>query len=210
MLFDHASGTRAVDRARPPDWRSVSQRRGLDRNDPTIPSSKHQTDDQLLRQARHDVRVAGWTLAVERALSERLLEMRGPEESVISPQKRSKSGDGPMLALGDLCLPGGRTPHDFMRTAEDGSQVRGRALPEHQARRDAASQEAVRSCSSSSTIACPRARLRQSSSATTTSRRLVGQSRALRASGQRAADRGVRVSRSRPRPRVRSGELTRC
>lgn len=93
-----------------------------DRNDPTIPSSKHQTDDQLLRQARHDVRVAGWMLAVERALSERLLEMRGPEESVISPQKRSKSGDGPMLALGDLCLPGGRTPHDFMRTAEDGSR----------------------------------------------------------------------------------------
>ena len=93
-----------------------------DRNDPTIPSSKHQTDDQLLRQARHDVRVAGWMLAVERALSEHLLEMRGPEESVISPQKRSKSGDGPMLALGDLCLPGGRTPHDFMRTAEDGSR----------------------------------------------------------------------------------------
>ncbi|MFZ2112470.1 MAG: replication-relaxation family protein [Solirubrobacteraceae bacterium] len=93
-----------------------------DRNDPTIPSSKHQTDDQLLRQARHDVRVAGWTLAVERALSERLLELRGPEESVISPRKRSKSGDGPMLALGDICLPGGRTPHDFMRTAEDGSR----------------------------------------------------------------------------------------
>ncbi len=93
-----------------------------DRNDPTIPSSKHQTDDQLLRQARHDVRVAGWTLAVERALSERLLELRGPEESVISPQKRSKSGEGPMLALGDLCLPGGRTPHDFMRTVEDGSR----------------------------------------------------------------------------------------
>lgn len=93
-----------------------------DRNDPTIPSPKPQTDDQLLRQARHDVRVVGWTLAVERALSERLLELRGPEESVISPQKRSKSGDGPMLALSDLCLPGGRTPHDFMRTAQDGSR----------------------------------------------------------------------------------------
>ena len=91
------------------------------RNDSITPSPKHQTDDQLLRQARHDVRVAGWTLAVERALSERLLELKGPEESVISPQ-RSKSGDGPMLALSDLCLPGGRTPHDFMRTAEDGSR----------------------------------------------------------------------------------------
>ncbi len=93
-----------------------------DGNDPTIPSPNHQTDDRLLRQARHDVRVAGWTLAVERVMSERLRELRGPEESVISPQKRSKSGDGPMLALSDLCLPGGRTPHDFMRTAEDGSR----------------------------------------------------------------------------------------
>jgi hypothetical protein len=93
-----------------------------DRNDSTFPSYKHQTDDQLLRQGRHDVRVAGWTLAVERTLSERLLELRGPEESVISPRKRSKPGDGPMLALADLCLPGGRTPHDFMRTAEDGSR----------------------------------------------------------------------------------------
>lgn len=90
---------------------------------PTIPSSKHSTNDQLLRQARHDVRVAGWTLAVEQALSEHLLQLRGPEESVISPQKRSKSGDGPMLAPGDLCLPGGRTPHDFMRTLADGSRV---------------------------------------------------------------------------------------
>ncbi len=90
---------------------------------PTTPSYKHSTDDQLLRQARHDVRVAGWTLAVEQALSGHLLELRGPEESVISPQKRSKSGDGPMLAPGDLCLPGGRTPHDFMRTLADGSRV---------------------------------------------------------------------------------------
>lgn len=92
-----------------------------DRDDPTIPS-RHQTDDQLLRQARRDVRVAGWTFAVERALSEGLLELRGPEGSVISPQKRSKSNGGAMLALDDLCLPGGRAPHDFMRTAEDGSR----------------------------------------------------------------------------------------
>ena len=93
-----------------------------DRNDQTIPTSKHLTEDQLLRRARHDVRVTGWTLAVERALAEGLLELRGSEESVISPQKRSKSGDGPMLGLADLCLPGGRTPHDFMRTANDGSR----------------------------------------------------------------------------------------
>ncbi len=106
----HSTASRSL-----PGWVS-------DGNDPTTPQSKHQTEDQLLRQARHDVRVAGWTLAVERALSERLQEVRGPEWSVISPRKRSKSGDGQMLAPGDLCLPGGRTPHDFMRTAEDGSR----------------------------------------------------------------------------------------
>jgi hypothetical protein len=95
-----------------------------DGNDgPVIPSTKRGTDDQLLRQARHDVRVAGWTLAVEQALPERLLELRGPEQSVISPRKHSKSGDGPMLAPCDLCLPGGRTPHDFMRTLADGDRV---------------------------------------------------------------------------------------
>ncbi len=94
-----------------------------DRNDPITSSSKRQTDDQLLQQVRHDVRVAGWTFAVERALSERPLELRGPEDSAITPRKRLKSGDGPMLALCDLCLPGGRTPHDFMRTLEDGSRV---------------------------------------------------------------------------------------
>lgn len=94
-----------------------------DRNDPIILTSKQQTDDQLLRQARHDVRVAGWTLAVERALSEGLLELRGPAESVISPQKHSRSGDGPILTLRDLCLPGGRTPHDFTRILENGDRV---------------------------------------------------------------------------------------
>lgn len=90
---------------------------------PAVTLSKHSTDGQLLQQARHDIRVAGWALALEQALSERLLELRGPEESVISPRKRSKSGDGPMLAPSDLCLPGGRTPHDFMRTLNDGGRV---------------------------------------------------------------------------------------
>jgi Replication-relaxation len=89
--------------------------------EPTI--SKQHTNGQVLRQARHDVHVVGWTLAVERALSERLLTLRGPDESAISPPTRSKAGDGPMLALGDLCLPGGRTPHGFMRTVEDGVRV---------------------------------------------------------------------------------------
>jgi hypothetical protein len=90
-------------------------------NSSAIASTGGRTVDRLLRQACHDVRVAGWVFAVERALSERLLALCGPEESMISPRLRSK--DGPMLAPSDLALPGGRTPHDFMRTTEDGVRV---------------------------------------------------------------------------------------
>lgn len=86
-------------------------------------SSREVTGDRLLRQARHDVRVAGWVLAVERALAEVPLRLRGPADSVISPPPRSRSNSGGMLAPGDLCLPGGRTPHDFLRTIEKDTRV---------------------------------------------------------------------------------------
>jgi hypothetical protein len=91
-------------------------------NDP-IPHPNPRTGEPLLRQARHDVRAAGWALALERALANGLLALRGPGESAISPPSRSKAGERSMLELGDLCLPGGRTPHDFLRTVEPGVRV---------------------------------------------------------------------------------------
>jgi hypothetical protein len=101
----------------------------LDRADPhgnyrpTSPSSGR-GGDQLLRQARRDVRVAGWALAVERALADGLLVLEGSIGSVISPPPpRSKTSGASMLALADLSLPEGRTPHDFLRTVEKGSRV---------------------------------------------------------------------------------------
>jgi hypothetical protein len=78
--------------------------------------------NRLLRQARHDVRVVGWALAVERALAVGPLEMKGPNESSISPW-RSKAGARSMLAPTDLCLPGGRTPHGFLRTVDGGART---------------------------------------------------------------------------------------
>ncbi len=69
----------------------------------------------MLRQARHEVRVTGWALALERALGGTALRLRGPKESVLSPPLRS----GPA----DLRLPGGRTPHDFLRTDSRGERV---------------------------------------------------------------------------------------
>jgi len=96
---------------------------GAHGNDPPILSSSGATGIRLLGQARHDVRVAGWALATERALNDGLLALRGSTESVISPPSRSKSGSGQMLTPADLRLPGGRTPHDFLRTIEKDTRV---------------------------------------------------------------------------------------
>jgi hypothetical protein len=79
--------------------------------------------DRRLRQARHDVRAAGWAFAVEVALAGGLLELRGPEESAISPPSRTSSRNRSALVPADLSLPGGRTPHDFMCTLEPGVRV---------------------------------------------------------------------------------------
>ncbi|HEY5261127.1 MAG TPA: replication-relaxation family protein, partial [Solirubrobacteraceae bacterium] len=92
------------------------------KNDPLIPSHPP-VGDHLLRQARHDVRAAGWALAAERALAGGPLALRGPEESAIMPPSRVKAGERLLLAPRDLCLPGGRTPHDFLRTVDSGSRV---------------------------------------------------------------------------------------
>jgi hypothetical protein len=81
------------------------------------------TGDQLLRQARHDVHVAGWVFAAQRALPEDRFELAGPHESAVSPPTRSREGNRAMLSLAELCLPGGRTPHDFLRTVEHGARV---------------------------------------------------------------------------------------
>ncbi|MFI5005341.1 MAG: replication-relaxation family protein, partial [Solirubrobacterales bacterium] len=90
-------------------------------------SSPPAAGDRLLRQARHDVHVTGWALALERALGG-TLRLRGPEESVLSPPLRSTSASDRRSASvaigpGDLRLPGGRTPHDFLRTDPAGARV---------------------------------------------------------------------------------------
>jgi hypothetical protein len=91
------------------------------------PSPPHPNDpaggERLLRQARHDVRAAGWALAVERVLADGLLALRGPDQSAISPPSHSRSPDRAILAPPDLRLPGGRTPHDFLRTVGPGRRV---------------------------------------------------------------------------------------
>lgn len=71
---------------------------------------------QQLRQARHDLHVAGWVLAFASLLGESTVTLRGPEEAALpAPQRSSAQGRIP-LAPGDLRLAGGRAPHDFLRT----------------------------------------------------------------------------------------------
>jgi Replication-relaxation len=79
--------------------------------------------DRLLRQARHDVHVAGWTLALERAVDSAPLRLRGATESVLSPPLRSSTDGRRALGPADLTLPGGRSPHEFLRTDSTGVRV---------------------------------------------------------------------------------------
>lgn len=102
---------------------------------PPFPSRSPAAGEGTLRQARHEVRVTGWALALERALGGTALRLRGPEESVLSPPLRSgastdrghtaRRAGSASVAIGpsDLRLPGGRTPHDFLRTVSSGARV---------------------------------------------------------------------------------------
>ena len=73
-----------------------------------------------LRQARHDIHVAGWVFALLALLGALRAGIRGPDRAqLLVPPAVGGTGRG---ALGprDLRLPGGRTPHDFLRAGADG------------------------------------------------------------------------------------------
>jgi len=79
--------------------------------------------ERLLRQARHDVHVAGWALALEHAVGGAPLGLRGARESVLSPPLRAGAEGRVALGPGDLSLPGGRASHEFLRTDSTGARV---------------------------------------------------------------------------------------
>jgi len=79
--------------------------------------------ERVLDQARHDIHVTGWVLALERTLGGPPFPLRGPAESVLSPATRATQSGRVALGPGDLRLAGGRTPHDFWRTDGDGQRV---------------------------------------------------------------------------------------
>jgi DNA-binding transcriptional ArsR family regulator len=94
--------------------------------DPTVEESRRPraaTDDAQLRQARRDIHVAGWVLALERALGGAPLRLRGPVESVLSPPLRSTPAGRVAIGPRELRLPGGRSAHGFMRSQPDGARL---------------------------------------------------------------------------------------
>ena len=91
-------------------------------NSAAAPAAPGSERERRLRQACHDIHVAGWVLGLERALGDGRWTMRGPEESAISPPLRSGEDGRPVLCPRDLRLPGGRTPHDFLRTDAAGGR----------------------------------------------------------------------------------------
>jgi hypothetical protein len=102
---------------------------GLPQRDPSlqIPTppvpAQRLAGDRLLRQARHDVHVTGWALALERALGATPLRLLGPAAAALSPPLRSTPGGRLAIGPPELRLPGGRTPHDFLRTESDGARI---------------------------------------------------------------------------------------
>jgi Replication-relaxation len=73
-------------------------------------------NERQLRQARHDVHVAGWALALAQVVGYARATLRGARESALSPPLRSTPDGRAAIGPADLRLPGGRTPHDFLRT----------------------------------------------------------------------------------------------
>jgi DNA-binding HxlR family transcriptional regulator len=80
-------------------------------------------DEKQLRKARHDVHVAGWTLALLRNGRGRRFTLRGSARAAITPPMRSTPTGRTTIGPADLRLPGGLVPHEFMRAGDAGEVV---------------------------------------------------------------------------------------
>lgn len=80
-------------------------------------------DDSALRQARHHVHVTGWAFALAAALGDERTLLQGPAQSLLSPARGTHGEHGGVLSPDDLRLPGGRTPHEFLRSDGSGQRM---------------------------------------------------------------------------------------
>ncbi len=112
-----------------PAGRSALERAGRDAVEPdgggrrTSGSERTAAVAGALRQARHDVHVAGWVFALTASVRGSHTRVRGPRECVLSPASGGRDGAASALAPGELRLPGGRTAHDFLKLDGAGDRV---------------------------------------------------------------------------------------
>jgi hypothetical protein len=85
--------------------------------------AQRRADERQLRQARRDVHVAGWVLALLARTDSQRFSLRGPDEAAISPPTRQTPAGRVALGPSELRLPGGRVPHEFLRIDGAGGQV---------------------------------------------------------------------------------------
>jgi hypothetical protein len=74
------------------------------------------TTDPIMRHARHDVHVVAWMLALQALLGDHVRQVRGPRSGYLAPPWRTVQGERHDYGPDDLRLPGGRTPHGFLRS----------------------------------------------------------------------------------------------
>lgn len=81
--------------------------------------------ERLLRQARHDVHVVAWALALEGVFTAQSISvtLRGQLQSTLAPPLRSTQHGRIALGPLDLSLPGGRVPHEFLCTGATGERT---------------------------------------------------------------------------------------
>jgi hypothetical protein len=69
-----------------------------------------------MRRARHDLHVNAWLLALQEHLGDAVRRIRGPRNSYVAPPLHTRDGQRRAVGPDELRLPGGRTPHGFLRT----------------------------------------------------------------------------------------------
>ena len=89
----------------------------------SLPPRGHAGSTKMLRQARHDVHVAGYALALAALLGKRCSALQGAREAVLSPPRSSGRDADARLGPDGLRLPSGCAPHAFLRTLADGRRV---------------------------------------------------------------------------------------
>jgi hypothetical protein len=79
--------------------------------------------DRHLRQARHQVHVAGWALALVRLAGPNRASLREIRGVGLQVPRREGADGGDSFGPEQLRLPGGRVPHDFLRTDVAGQRL---------------------------------------------------------------------------------------